>query len=94
MRRDEDEFDREELACALERGSVGLQEDLRPALRRLDVPVLWIAGEQDEKYAELAKECAALNPRFEARILEGVGHRAPWTGTQEFQNAVKEWIEE
>jgi 2-succinyl-6-hydroxy-2,4-cyclohexadiene-1-carboxylate synthase len=93
LRRDESDFDREQLANALERGSVGLQADLRPALRALDIPVLWIAGEQDEKYAALAEECAALNPAFEFTILDGSGHRAPWTATEQFRRAVKAWID-
>jgi len=93
LRRDEDDFDREQLASALESGSVGLQANLRPALAKLDVPVLWVAGERDEKYVELARECAALNPRFEARIVSGAGHRAPWSTTDEFRTAVEAWIE-
>jgi 2-succinyl-6-hydroxy-2,4-cyclohexadiene-1-carboxylate synthase len=90
--REESDFDRGELASALARGSVGAQADLRPALSRLDVPVLWLAGERDAKYVSLAQECAALNPRFRAVTLSGAGHRLPWSGTAGFQDAVSEFL--
>lgn len=91
--RNERDFDRAQLAAALEKGSVGIQEDLRSALRELQIPVLWVAGERDEKYAAIARECAALNPNFEVRILAGAGHRAPWSATDQFRKAVKEWTQ-
>ena len=72
-RRDELDYDRNELAAMLVRGSIGLQEDLRSALTRLEVPVLWVAGQSDAKYAALAQECAALNRRFQLAILPGRG---------------------
>jgi len=90
--RKEDEFAREELADALERGSVGLQEDLRGDLAELEIPILWLAGERDGKYCELASACSSLNTRFEFGIIEDAGHRAPWSNTKGFQIALNRFL--
>jgi 2-succinyl-6-hydroxy-2,4-cyclohexadiene-1-carboxylate synthase len=91
--RDEADYQREDLALALERGSVGDQEDLRARLAALEITILWIAGENDAKYAALAEECAALNPRFAHNLIEGAGHRAPWTAREQFQSVLTEFLE-
>ena len=85
------DYDREALADALVEGSVARQADLRGRLRTLDVPILWIAGEWDAKYRDLAGECAALNPLFRSTILPGAGHRAPWGNSAAFRTAVEEF---
>lgn len=94
LARGERQFDRLQLSRALLRGSVSRQEDLRPRLAELDVAILWVAGERDSKYAELARECAALNPRFRCAIVPGAGHRVPWTGTEKFCAEVQGFLAE
>lgn len=86
--RRETDYDREALAEALALGSVARQRDLRPELAALSVPVIWIAGAKDPKYAALAQECAALNPLFTAKILDA-GHRVPWGDPDGFRSAVE-----
>lgn len=88
MARPESEFDREQLWLALLRGSVARQADLRSRLAELTIPVLWIAGAADSKYAALATECAGLNPLFSSLIIANAGHRVPWTANAAFSNAV------
>jgi len=83
------DFDLEALARALEVGSVARQRDLRPELAAVDIPIRFIAGAQDAKYAQLAEECAALNPNFDCRILDA-GHRVPWGATDAFRAAIAE----
>ncbi len=92
LSRTEDQFDRNELATTLLRCSVGTQDDLRPALARIQVPVLWVAGGRDSKYAALAQECSTLNPRFQLAILPEAGHRVPWSAIQPFQEAVEGFL--
>ena len=93
LRADRD-FDRGELATALMRGSVGGQQDLRAALSKLQLPILWLAGERDLKYAKLACESAALNPRFYFEAIPDAGHRVPWTHTGPFRDAVRQFLEQ
>lgn len=88
----ERDFDRRALARALVEGSVARQADLREELKTLDVPILWVAGERDAKYRDLAQECAALNPLFQSTILPRAGHRAPWGDPAAFRAAVREFI--
>ena len=92
LAREEADYDRQKLAWAVEYGSVAHQPDLREALREATIPILWVAGENDRKYADLAEECAALNPKFELAILPRVGHRAPWTAPSEFRAALASFI--
>lgn len=90
--RGEAEFDRKALAQSLVRGSVGRQANLRDAIARLEIPILWIAGERDPKYRALAEACAALNPRFRFQVLPGAGHRAPWGNPRAFREMVEDFI--
>ena len=89
--RREAEFDRDDLWLALLRGSIARQEDLRPQLKVLQTPVLWLAGERDAKYAALALECAALNPNFRCTLIPAAGHRLPWTAPDAFERAIADF---
>ena len=88
--RREADYDRHALAAALVLGSVARQRDLRAELRSLDLPILWIAGAKDARYAALAAECAALNPRFSMTTLR-TGHRVPWGDPDGFRKAVADF---
>ena len=58
--------------------SLGSQEDLRPRLCEIACPVRWIVGEEDKKFASLAREAVPLIPNASLEIIPGVGHRVPW----------------
>lgn len=81
---------REEIALAFETWSLGRQGELRSQLRRFHEPVLWITGENDEKFTGIGAEMASVFPEFRHEILKGAGHRVllPETG-----ETVREWIE-
>lgn len=56
---------------------------IEPALKRTDLPVLFLAGASDETVDPgEAKRLAALVPHGTARILEGLGHLAHETNPQ------------
>lgn len=85
---------RSQLARSLRESSLGLQADLRSELKQLQVPILWISGERDAKFAVIHKEMAQLNPNyFEAERVPGAGHRVPWDQPQAFQNSVLRFLE-
>ena len=52
--REESAFDRSALANALRWWSPAVQQPLADRLSALDLPILWIAGERDAKYAAMA----------------------------------------
>lgn len=94
LERSEALYDRARLAEVLANGSVARQADLRPRLDSLGVPILWVAGERDAKYASLATECAALNPRFSLAIIPEAGHRAPWGNPVDFRTALDTFLKQ
>lgn len=76
------------IAQSLRDWSLGQQRDLRPDLRKLCSPVLWMAGEKDSRYISLLKEVAAEGPATETRVVPGAGHRIPWDRAEAFGEAV------
>lgn len=69
------ESQREQIACGFENWSPGKQDDLRPALTRFKNPVLWVTGEEDEKFTRLGQEMAEVFPAFQHVIVPDCGHR-------------------
>lgn len=82
--RREADFDRAALAHALRAWSLGTQENLRPALRALRFPVLWLAGAEDAKFAALGREAAAALPEGRFEVVAGCAHRVPWEAPDAF----------
>lgn len=69
---------RREIARSFIDWSVGSQQPLWDRLEEIRIPVLWIAGENDVKFSEIASEAAKLSERFEVALAPGSGHRVPW----------------
>lgn len=90
LMRKESDFDREKLAFMLERWSLGHQEDFRPYIEKLNIPVLWIAGEHDTKFNSLIPNNLGKHPLSKSLIIPGAGHRVPWDQPALFQQAVEE----
>ena len=76
--RREGDFRRPELARHLREFSPAVLEPIAARLREIAIPVLWIAGERDEKYVEEANRAVALLPNADLWICPGAGHRVPW----------------
>lgn len=92
--RPEAAFDRAALAAALRAWSLGAQDDLRPALERLTIPVLWIAGARDARYAALAEEACGRLPHGTVAIAPDAGHRVPWERPEWFAERVITFIQD
>lgn len=90
--READTARREAIACGFEEWSVGRQEDLRPRLAELELPVLWIAGAEDQKFAEIAREVSALMPAGRCEIVPGAGHRVPWDQPELVARAIQSFL--
>ena len=67
-------FDPAFLGDLLRATGQGAVESLWPRLPELTMPVLAIAGEDDDKYADIAKRMAAAIPLGRAAIVPGAGH--------------------
>lgn len=55
--------------------SLGCQRDLLPELAGVRCPVTWICGENDARYAAIARTAAAALPRGRLAMAAGAGHR-------------------
>ncbi|HVE69810.1 MAG TPA: alpha/beta fold hydrolase [Thermoanaerobaculia bacterium] len=74
--RREEDFDRAELARQLREYSPAVLPP--PRLESIETPILWIAGERDSKYVDIAKTAVRRLPHAELWICPAAGHRVPW----------------
>jgi 2-succinyl-6-hydroxy-2,4-cyclohexadiene-1-carboxylate synthase len=91
--RKEEEFGRKRLAQALTHWSLGRQVNLREAIHRLSLPILWIVGERDLIYVKIAQELFFSHPDSEVKILPQAGHRAPWDQPVLFHTWVSAFVQ-
>ncbi len=90
--RDEMEFDRDALATGLRWWSPAVQKPLAPLLGAVTTPVLWVAGERDERYVDETRRAAALLPNCTVWIAPGAGHRVPWEAPEAFRERVADFV--
>ncbi len=69
---------RGEIARSFVDWSLGAQQPLWERLPEISVPVLWVAGENDAKFREIAERAVAAIPNATLAIAPGCGHRVPW----------------
>lgn len=69
---------RREIARSFVDWSLGSQQALWDRLREIEVPVLWVAGENDPKFRALAERAVAALPRATLAVAPAAGHRVPW----------------
>ena len=93
--RPEQEFDRAALSRVIRDWSPAEHGDLGPQLERLDLPILWIAGERDEAYAAIARRVSSSHPGIISNwIAPNAGHRVPWDATDAFVAHVLDFLAE
>ncbi len=69
---------RREIARSFVDWSLGCQQALWSRLHEITIPVLWVAGENDPKFLEMARRAVAEIPSAKLAIAPGAGHRVPW----------------
>ncbi len=69
---------RREISRSFVDWSLGMQASLWSRLTEISVPVLWIAGENDLKFRNLAQLAVSAMPRAQLLIAPEAGHRIPW----------------
>jgi 2-succinyl-6-hydroxy-2,4-cyclohexadiene-1-carboxylate synthase len=82
------------LARMLTATGQGTLPSLWPRLSDIAAPVLAVAGEHDEKYAEVAERMAAGIPRGRAAILPGAGHAAHLEQPEAFADLLLAFLDE
>lgn len=93
IERRESDSERAEAAHALRTWSPGVMEPLAPRLASIDVPLLWIAGERDAQYVEVARRAMIFLPNARLWICGGAGHRVPWEQPEAFAQQVVRFVQ-
>jgi len=82
---------REAIARAFENWSLGHQRHLGERLSRCGVPILWITGERDERFTQLAAELVPTLPTAEHVVLSNCGHRIPFEGPAALAEVIQDF---
>jgi 2-succinyl-6-hydroxy-2,4-cyclohexadiene-1-carboxylate synthase len=82
----------EGLASSLRLGGTGAQGSLWPRLHEMNMPVLTIAGEHDQKFAAIGRQIAASVPEGESVEIPGAGHAAHLQEPQLVIDALAAWL--
>ena len=64
----------EALAACLRGMGTGAQPSFWEALPGIDIPTLLLAGEEDQKFTQVARKMAEEIPRAELRLMPKAGH--------------------
>ncbi|HYO76993.1 MAG TPA: alpha/beta fold hydrolase, partial [Thermoanaerobaculia bacterium] len=91
LARREEDYDRAELARQLREWSPAVLPP--PRLEQLDTPILWIAGERDARYVEIAKRATERLPRAELWLCPDAGHRVPWEQPDAFVSRLQSFLD-
>ncbi len=83
---------RQGIIRAFDHWGLSRQENLLPKLAGLATPVLWLTGEKDRVYGELARAAAAASPHIRHEIIPGAGHRVPWEQRERFMECVSTFL--
>ena len=91
IERHERDYDRAELARQLREWSPAVLPP--PRLEDIETSILWIAGERDAKYVDIATEAVERLPNAELWICPSAGHRVPWEQPERFVARLRAFLE-
>ena len=69
---------RREIARSFVDWSLGHQQPLWERLGEIDIPVLWVVGEADDKFRALVERACELIANAKLKLAPNSGHRVPW----------------
>lgn len=93
FKRIESDYNRTILSTALRHWSMSEQKNLKPLIEKLNIPILWIAGEHDPDYKNHAGTLKLFHPQSRVWIAPNSGHRVPWEITKHFLNQIHDFLE-
>lgn len=91
--RNEKDYSRLELSRQLKNWSLGMQDNLAEKLAQLQIPILWMAGENDPSYASIAKDLHFAHKSSKIWIAPNSGHRIPWDKPDAFYKQTVQFID-
>jgi 2-succinyl-6-hydroxy-2,4-cyclohexadiene-1-carboxylate synthase len=85
----------EGLAASLRLTGAGAQQPLRDRLQGLDMPVLVVAGQHDDKFSvEAARLAEAIGANATRAVISGAGHAAHLEQPDAFLSVLRPWLAE
>jgi 2-succinyl-6-hydroxy-2,4-cyclohexadiene-1-carboxylate synthase len=86
--------DPEQLAELMRSAGQGAMEPVWHKLPKLRLPLLAVAGADDERYAPAAERMASLAPKGTARLVPGAGHAPQLEQPEAFAALLREFLDE
>ncbi len=83
---------RREIARSFVDWSLGTQAPLWDRLHEITMPVLWVVGENDPKFRELAERAVVKIPHARLAIAPSSGHRVPWDAEEWLAQQVSQFL--
>lgn len=80
------------LGDSLQFAGTGTQEPLWNQLHVLDIPVLIVVGEKDQKFTELGIRMCSLLPQCEIHVMKNVGHTCHLEDVKTFAEILEQWL--
>lgn len=80
------------LAASLRNVGTGAQEPQWARLAEIGVPVLWLAGADDERFDALAARAAASTPQGSHATIPSAGHTAHLEQPEAFLDVLRRWL--
>ena len=72
--------------------SLGSQKNLLPDLHKIPCPVLWVTGENDQKFTQLSHQASKALQHSTTEIIPNCGHRVPWEQPGLFTSALSQFL--
>lgn len=92
--RQECHYQRKDLVHTLIHGSLAHQLDLKEQIAAIDIPILWITGEKDDRYCELGRSLEFFSPLSSLKVISESGHRVPWDRPLVFTELVESFLQQ
>ncbi len=83
---------RANIALSFQNWSLGHQKFLEPYLDKIRIPILWIVGELDLKFLEIACRACKILPNCDLIKFKSTGHRVPWDNPDLTTKAINSFI--
>lgn len=83
---------RANIALSFQNWSLGHQKFLEPYLDKIRIPILWIVGELDLKFLEIAGRACKILPNCDLIKFKSTGHRVPWDNPALTTKAINSFI--
>ena len=83
---------RREIARGMVEWSLGAQQPLWDRLHEITIPVLWVVGQRDTKFLDLATRAVGVLPNATLAVAPASGHRVPWDAESWLATTVAEFF--